>query len=411
MRLRTRVVNKIEEVAKEEWDSVFPESLEGYNFLKALDETGFRQFSFCYILVYDGKSLVGAASCFFMKYSLATSISGRLRKALNFIERFLPGIFSVRAVVCGMPMGQGHIGMAGNGKEILDAIIRRMEQIARRRKAGIVAFKDFPRRYAPLLDPLIEKGFFKADSLPYAEMEIDFKTFDEYLKRLSSASRYDLRRKFKKASALAKIDMEIRDNLDDASLVEVYDLYMQIVEKHEMGFEVVPIHFFRSVAANMPKETKFFLWHADGKLAAFLLAFVSDGLFVDYYLGLDYAVAHKYHLFFIKHRDVMTWCLENGIRKYEMGFSGYEPKRRLGFDFTPLNIYARHRNPVINRILKLLTVFLKFENFDPDLKHVKRRLGEKRAPDIKDIRPDNSKRPAGQRGPAMHEERVGADRD
>lgn len=55
-----------------------------------------------------------------------------------------------------------------------------------------------------------------------------------------------------------------------------------------------------------------------------------------------------------------------------MGSTGYEPKRRLGFDFIPLYIYAKHRNKLINPILKFFSHILKPENFDPVFKELKK---------------------------------------
>ena len=411
MDLKTRVTRKIEDIPQEDWEAVFPNILESYNFFKSLDESKIEQFSFYYIMVYSGSLAVGAAPCFSMRYSLDTSINGPARRILNRIKKFTPNIFSVKALICGMPMGQGSIGMAGEGTEIFRMILRKMEEIAGHERAPIIAFKDFPKHYTSTLDLLLGEKFAKLDSLPYAEMELDFDNFEDYLKSLSGATRYDLRRKFKKAESGARIEMEILDRLDEDTASEIYKLYIQIVERHDMGFEVMPIEFFKNVAKNMPGESKFFLWRVNGKLAAFLFALVSDGVFIDYYLGLDYSVAHEYHLFFVKFRDVMKWCIENKIKKYEIGVSGYEAKKRLGFGFTPLYIYAKHRNRFINPLFKALCHFLKFENFDPDLKKIKRSIGEKRSSDHEGIRADNIERHPGQRGSVMHEKRVGANRD
>ena len=411
MDLKARVTRKIEDIPQEDWDRVYPNVLESYNFFKSLDESKFGQFSFYYITVYDGDSLVGAAPCFSMRYSLDTSMNGGARRLLNQIKKFIPNILSVKVVVCGMPMGQGRIGMVGKDNEIVRAVFLKMEEIARHEKAHIVAFKDFPRSYSKVFGHLLNDGFFEVESLPYAEMDIPFKNFDDYLNKLSGASRYDMRRKFKKVDGAVKIDMSIIDEPDESVLAEIYGLYVQMLEKHEMTFEIVPKEFFKNVVKNMPKETKFFLWRIEGRLVAFLFAFTSGEVFIDYYLGLDYEVAHKYHLFFIKFRDVMKWCIENNIKRYEIGFSGYEPKRRLGFDFTPLSIYVKHRSRLINPLFKVLAHFLKFENFDPDLKAVKRSMSEKKSSDPEGIRADNLKRPPRQRGSNMHEEGVGANRD
>ena len=407
MKLTTRVTRKIEDVPKDAWEKIFPDTTEGYDFFRVMDESNFEQFSLYYVTVYDGDELVGAAPCFSVDFSLDTSITGATRRMVGLVKRAFPNFLSIRAFVCGVPMGQGHIGMAAREEEIVEVLLHKMEEMAKQEKASVIAFKDFSYGYNDVLKPLLAKKFFKVDSLPYAEMDLDFDSFDKYLMKLSSASRYDLRRKFKKADASADIKMEIIDSLDDKTLKEVYGLYLQMVNKHEVGFEVVPIEFFRNVSKHMPHQAKFFLWRVDGKLVTFLLALIADDLMVDYYLGLDYAVAHELHLYFVKHRDVMKWCIDNNIKRYEMGFSGYEPKKRLGFDFTPLHIYARHRNRVINPLFRTMCQFLKFENFDPDLKKIARSLREKRASDVKSVRPDSSKRRHGQYGPVVSEKRAG----
>jgi len=365
--LRTRVVRKIEDVSPEEWGRVFPDVLEGYYFFKTLDESGFDQFAFYYILVYERKRLVGAASCFLLDYSLDTSVSGPLRCLSNAIRKVLPNLFCIKSLACGIPMGSGQMGSAGDPPAVLGAILRRMEQIARKTRAHVLAFKDFNRSYASLLDPLLKEGFLKVDGLPTTELPLGFSDFDEYLKTLSGAARYDLRRKFKRIAAV-KIESTVVDALDDKTLEEAYRLYLQMVEKHEMGFELVPIGFFKRISQNMPREAKYFLWRVDGKLVAFLFCLVSDTLLMDYYVGLDYAVARQYHLYFVKFRDVMNWCMVRGIKKYDMGYTSYGPKRRLGFDLVPLYLYVKLRYRLLRPLFKLLPVFFKFENFDPELK-------------------------------------------
>ena len=101
--LRTRVVKKIEQVPADEWNKIFPDVPEGYNFLKTLDESNFDQFHFYYILVYERTqsfpdsphaghswSIVGCAPCFTVNYSLDTSIDGPLRRLTNAIKKNSP---------------------------------------------------------------------------------------------------------------------------------------------------------------------------------------------------------------------------------------------------------------------------------------------------------------------------------
>ncbi len=366
--LRTRVVKKITQIPVEDWNRVYPDVLEGYNFYKTLDGSGLDQFSLFYIAVYDRKTPVAVTSCFIMNYPLDTSINGPLRRVTNSIKKLMPNIFSLKAVICGMPMGQGKIGLIGDPDAVMKVISRRIEQIAKKKKAPIIAFKDFDQAHTKILDPLQGKGFAKFDSLPTTILNVWYKDFEEYMMTLSSASRYDLRRKFKRVDGHVNLDFKIVDAIDEAELQEVYKLYLDIVAKHDMGFELLPMEFFRKLPVNMPGHTKYFLWRIDGKLVMFLFGLVSKEMFIDYYVGLDYSITHKYHLYFIKFRETLNWCIKNGVKQYEMGITGYEPKRRLGFDFVPLYIYVKLRNRALRPAFNFICQFLKFENFDPALK-------------------------------------------
>ena len=375
--IKTRVARKIEEIGRHEWDKVFPNVIESYQFFKTLDECDLEQFSFYYILAYEKKTLVGVAACFMMEYSLDTSMKGPLRRISNAVKKIRPRIFSIKTLVCGMPLGSGRMGITGDSDKVFRVMLRRMEQIAKKEKAAIIAFKDFGHSDTHLLDPLQHEGFAKFDGLPSTELGVWFKDFEEYLKTLSAASRYDLRRKFRKVDGHVKFDFEIATALDDKTLHDVYRMYLDIVDRHEMGFELLPMEFFRRLPRNMPEETKFFLWRIDGKLAAFVLCFVSGDLLIDYYVGMDYSIAYKYHIYFVKFRDILNWCIRHGIKRYDMGMTGYEPKRRLGFDLVPTYIYAKLRNRMVRPIFNMFCQFLKFENFDPDLKYIKEKRGVK----------------------------------
>jgi len=371
LKFTSKVVSRISEINRDEWNKVFPDVLESYDFFKTLDESGFDQFSFRYIAVYNRKTIVGATHCFILKYSMDTSINGPLRRLTNFIKKANPEIFNIKAVACGSPVGQCRIGISDDKDRILNVILRRLEQIARKEKASIIAFKDFNNNYKKMIAAHLKKeGFVGFNSLPTTLMDLRFKNFEEYMQALSGATRYDLRRKFRASEKHGKVEMEIVDQIDGRTLEDAYKLYLQMLETHDMAFEIVPKDFFSNISKNMPGNIKFFLWRIDGKMAAFLFAMVKEDMFIDYYLGLDYALAHKYHLYFVKFRDVMSWCIKHKIKEYEMGITGYEPKRRLGFNFEHLYLYVKYRNAFIRPFFNFFAQFLKFENFDPELKKI-----------------------------------------
>lgn len=372
-KMETKIFKKIAEIPPEIWNGIFPDTVEGYNFYKTLDESGFNQFKFRYILVYDNGLPVGAAPCFLMDFPLDAGMQGPAKRFSGFIKRFLPAIFNIRTLLCGLPMDRGQIGLAGGDTQgVISAICCAMETIAQGEGARFIAFKDFDKGYQDALKPLLKKGFFKIEDMPSTAMALDFRSFEEYLQRLSPASRYDLRRKFRRVGRRAEIKMQAVERLSGEELDAAYGLYLQTVNRQDIGFEVAPKEFFRLIPENMPGQSKFFLWQMNDKLAGFALCLFSGGYFIDIYLGFDYAVAYQHHLYFVKIRDLFIWAVENGFKTYEMGITNYEPKKRLDFEFIPLYIYARHRNRLLNLFFKAFGRFLAPANFDPTLKAIRK---------------------------------------
>lgn len=360
----TKIIKSIDEISPIEWNRIFPNVLEDYYFFKTLDESGFDQFSFRYILVYNHENLIGATTCFLMNYPLDTTVSGPIKILIHAIKKIFPNFLNLKAVICGIPMGQGRIGFMDPYKDIaVDGIASALEELAKSEKASIIAFKDFGGPYLKILGRLKTRGYCRIENIPSTEMPVLFQNFEQYLKTLSRVSRDGLKRKFKKIDTAIKIDFEIAHDIND-SLDDIYGLYLQTVAKGQFQFETVPKEFFRRISINKPTETKFFLWRIDGKLVAFAFCLSSDEWFIDYYLGFDYSLAYQYHLYFVRFRDLMNWCIKNGIKKYEMGNTNYEPKRRLGFNFIQLYVYAKHRSRWLNPFFKFLCEFLKPERFE-----------------------------------------------
>ncbi len=369
-KLTPKITGNIKDIPPQDWDKVFPETLEGHYFLKTLNESLSDQFSFFYILVYEDSLLVGAAPCFVMDFPIDLAVSNPLKLFFNAARKIFPKLINPRVVFCGIPTGIGRMGASKKPGDVMEAISESLEKIAEDNKAAIIIFKDFTAPYDAMFKPLLGKGFLKIESFPYAEMDISFRSFEEYLATLSRASREGLKRKLKKVDGRVKIDLEVRDELDEEALAGVYDLYMNTYRKQEMGFEKLTPDFFRNISRNMPGKAKYFLWRIEGKLAAFALCLVGDEKFIDYYLGFDYEVANRYGLYFVRFRDLLSWCISAGLKKYEMGQTSYEPKKRLGFNFTRLYFYVKHRNRLLNRLVPFVGWLVRPENFSPIFKQI-----------------------------------------
>ncbi len=370
-KLRTEIITDITKLSCEEWSRVYPQVFESYYFFKTLQESGLEQFEWHYILVYDGQELVGLAPCFLMHYPLDTTIQGPIKSVLLKIKKKWPNFMELRALVCGLPMSQGRFGAVNDPQAVVRAVGEAMESLAASLKISILGFKDFGLQECEWLEVLQTAGYYKFESMPSTEMEVPFRSFDEYVKTLNRASRDGLKRKLKKIDGAPLLPMEIRERLSEEELEQVHALYTQTLLSHgEMSFEIMTKEFFRRISENMPAQTRYFLWRVNGRIVAFAFCFVSSERMIDYYLGFDYALAYDLHLYFTRFRDLMKWCIENKVKVYEMGNTGYEAKRRLGFKFIRLFVYAKCLNPFINPFFHLLCRCLRPENFDATFKYV-----------------------------------------
>jgi len=362
--LTVKVVRNATDITSEAWGMVFPDDPKSHNYFKLIDESGFEGFSFYYVIICRENKVVGIAPCFIIRYPLDTTMEGLLKKIIANIRKFLPSIFTLKVLFCGSPIGEGKIGIIGQYKhEITNAILSGMGNLAKKENTSVLGFKDFFAEYKNVLDHVVGEGFYKVNSYPSVKIDIDFNFFDEYLKTLSSASRYDLRRKLKQADNFEAPDLDITDNVDGI-IDEVYGLYLQTYSKSKIKWGEIPKKFFADICCHMKENVKYFLWRINGKLVAFNLCLSYGDSLTSMYIGLDYSIAYKYHLYFTAFRDQINWCIRNNIKTFHSGEFAYEAKRRLGFSFVPKHYYVKHTNRFVNPFFKILCFALKPENFN-----------------------------------------------
>ncbi len=365
-----KVSSSLKEINPEEWTRLFPSTPEEYFLFKTIEETLCQQFKFFYISIYENSRIVCLAPCFIADYSLDTSTGGLAKTLASWAKNLLPRLFTIRVLICGSPIDAGKLGAASPLHPTITHILTdAMQSIAKRDNVRFLAFKDFPEQNASFPKSLLGIGFHEVTSYPACSLNIPFRSFEEYLASLSQATRKDLNRKFKKIDGKIHLKMEVRSAPGDL-LDRIHQLYLNTFQKSDVQFELITKEFFKRIAVNMPQETKYFLWSIDGRLVAFDLCLVSGSTLVDKYLGMDYGVAYKYHLYYITFRDVLNWCIQNSIRTYSSGTFNYDPKKRLDFTFVPLKIYVKHTNGIINFLFGLFVTTLKPENFDPILKSI-----------------------------------------
>jgi predicted N-acyltransferase len=305
---------------------------------------------------------------FFVRQNLVEGVPGKVRSIVDGVRKVFPRFLTMRVLMVGSGAGTGDLGACDERDEqwVANALQASLEIYARRNKASLVVFKDFPANFRSALETLISNGYARIPSMPMTQLPLPYATWDEYFGTLSKATRKDLRRKFRKAERAPKIEMEVLNDITPL-VDEIYPLYLAVHDRSPLKFETLTKDYFRAVAQRMPDRARFFIWRQSGKIVAFSFCLVCGDAIYDECIGLDYSVALDLHLYFYTLREIISWSLHQGLKYYYSNPLNYEPKLHLDCELVPLDLYIMHTNPLLNPIFRRVVKYLGPTRHDPVL--------------------------------------------
>lgn len=367
--LRLEVVGRDELATFPHWQNAFASERKDHRYYELVEDTLHPEFEYRYFIFRDTSGEVCAIEPFFvLDQDLLVGISGRLGALIDRIRRLWPRFMRMRTLMVGCVAGEGHLdGTERRGPLLAEQLAALITDHARALRAQLVVLKEFPSRYRPALACFLDKGFSRIPSMPMTRLSIDYASFDDYVKHaLSGKTRRDLRKKFQAAEQEAALELSITNDVTPF-VEEIYPLYLQVYERSKLHFEKLTEQYFCELGRRMGDKVQFFLWRRNGKIVAFATCMTQgDALYAEY-VGLDYEVALKLHLYHYAFRDVVSWAIANGYKWFRSSGLNYDPKFHLRHLLDPLDLYVRHTSGTINAIMKRLLPLLEPTRHDKTL--------------------------------------------
>ncbi len=351
------------------WQEALRRQCKDHRFYELISTTINPDFDYRFLVLEDDQRRVRAIQpVFFVRQNLTEGVAGPLRRVIDRVRLTFPRFLTLKTLFVGCAAGEGHLGAVR--PEDLEwtaaALQSALKIFARQAGAPLIVLKDFSSGYRAALRGLVTGGFSRIASMPMTRLALTYRDFDEYVASLGSATRKNLRRKFRAVAQQAQISCEVLHDI--APLIdELYPLYLAVHDRSKLHFEKLTPAYFCGLGREMPDRVRFFVWRQHGKAIAFSLCLVHDGIIYDDYLGLDYAVAFDLHLYFYTFRDIITWSLAQGLHTYRSSPLNYEPKLHLGCDLFPLDLYVMHTSPLLNPVFRVALRFLQPTKHDPVL--------------------------------------------
>ena len=284
------------------------------------------------------------------------------------IRKVFPRFLTMRVLMVGCAAGAGDLGACDEKDEqwVANALQATLRTYARRNKASLVVFKDFPAKYRSALETLVSNGYARIPSMPMTRLPLPYANWDEYFGTLSKATRKDLRRKFRKTERAPKIDMEVVNDITPF-VDEIYPLYLAVHERSPLKFETLTKDYFRAVGQRMPERARFFIWRQNGKIVAFSFASSAATRSMTNASGSITASRSICTYIFTRCATSSRGRCNKGLKYYYSNPLNYEPKLHLDCELVPLDLYVMHTNPLLNPIFRRVIKYLGPTRHDPVL--------------------------------------------
>lgn len=384
--LRGRIHDGVAAIARPDWIACRPDDAEGWDYLVACETGTPPAFRLAAASVEGPEGFLGALPLFTVGYPLDTPFQeeseapaggspgerlGRLARAgaralLRGTEWRLLAIGSPFTENCPVALSPSLKG--SQCEAVLAELLRLAEAEARRQKAGLIAVKDIDPAEMERIGPALKAaGYVPLESLPHAVLDLaGTASVDDWLARLSSATRKDLRRKLRRAD---RVEVEWRNSITglEDEVRALYDSTRAQSHVRYGDFEDLPEGYFEHVAAAQPERVLFAFYRIGGRLAAFNLMLIEPDRVIDKFLGMSYPLARDHDLYAVSWAENVRLCQRLGRRFLQTGQTAYASKLRYGSGLRASTVMVKHLNPVVHALVRLAVPWLGFPRWDPDL--------------------------------------------
>lgn len=200
------------------------------------------------------------------------------------------------------------------------------------------------------------EGFVLLEGQALAWVPIDFTSNDDYLARLSSSRRKNIRRKLRSRADLEIEAVPTGDARfdDEAVLAAFHALFDNVYTQSDTHFDRLGASFFRSVLQDAGSGGVVFVYRHAGAMIGWNLCYEYAGKLVDKYVGFAYPQAREHNLYFVSWMHNLDHARQRGLSHYVAGWTDPEVKSFLGarMTFTRHAVYAR--NPLLRALLRRL---------------------------------------------------------
>jgi hypothetical protein len=337
-------------------------------YLAVLERAGPDNLEPRYALIHRGRTpvaavvmqLVTVSGTRFMK--LGGSDRSRLRRALAPAARTVGGALRERVLVCGNLLSWGFHAVAfaptATAREVWPAVaeaiyrVRRAERLAG--EADFALVKDLTAGQMEAADALRRFSYRPVESDPNMILELApaWRSYEDYLAGLTGKYRNAARKVQKDLVQAGCTVGPLKDVADHAE--RLHALYLGVVDNAAVRPVTLPAAFFPALAETLREDFRCIAVRRAHDLVGFISVLKDGETAVAYYIGFDRAAGVGNAVYLALLHAVIGEAIALGCRRISFGRTALEPKAGLGARPQRMWLWARHRNPVMNVLIRRL---------------------------------------------------------
>jgi len=257
------------------------------------------------------------------------------------------------------------VDRAGAWPGVAEALyrMRRAEKLAGH--MDLVLIKDLPAQMRGESGVLGKLSYGLVETEPNMVLTIDpsWRSHGDYLASFASKYRSDVKARVIKRFDEAGCRIEPMTHAQAASEADaLHGLYLQVHGGASLRPFTLRPEYWAAIMRAAGEHGSLLVARREGRLAAFILTLRDGETSVAYHIGFDRELAAAGVPLYLRmlHASVEE-SIRFGCRRISFGRTALEPKARLGCKPEPMFVWARHRHPVLNQMLKPLLRFIQHD--------------------------------------------------
>ena len=372
---KLNISDSIDLVNLEDWNSLVQDSLYlGYDYLKSLEQ-GLDSIDSRYVLIYDADLRPVMAAYFpivdieevdqyykdYLKQYAGESV----------VNKLLPSV-DLRMVLCGNLFVCGENGFVASPsiapKDSMDLLAEAFRRIAKsldnEEKASIMLVKELYPENDPNMDAFKDDHFhpLQIDCNMVLTLKEDWKSMPDYLKAMTSKFRTKANGVYKRSSELEIKSLNPEQILNEADHINA--LHLEVVDQAEFSLGALNAFTFAQLKERMHEGFEFKAYYLNGEMIGFSGSFICKDFLDAAHVGLNYEFNKDYALYQRMLYDFVELAMARKVDQIRFGRTAEQLKSSLGAVPVNMRLYIKHRNGVVNHLMKRFVEKIKPSTFE-----------------------------------------------